>query len=405
MRGGRTIMIFSVLFATTAACTPAPVPPEPQPSPHPPITWRSAALPDPGGGATATVRDLVPCGGSLLAVGAIRLAGDPSVAPNEQPPPSFRPAAWRWDGSWRPLTLKPVTYYGERAVLRSAACRGNEIVAVGAASGGAHGNPRVTTWRGDSGSVLAENPNSDFQLFGGPEAVNVGDVAAGGPGFTIVGNWLDQAKRPGATVWLSGDGREWRRLPDNPVLSSTPEQNRMATALVARTDAAGARQLLLIGAERVHLTVTPLLLSSADGVRWRREELPGPGTLQRIAGDGEDLLALGLRADRTVGWRRTSDSAGWHEVGAFDLDQGTRPAQLGGAAQVGPTTLVAGCGGSTCGLWRSDDHGTQWTQLNPPATLAARADSTVRLAATGGLVALLYDDGKNAQILLAQSPL
>lgn len=412
MRGGRTPLLLLLLLATTAACTSTtatPAPPSASPTLSAPIAWRPVALPSAPGGIGVTVRDIARCGDHWLAVGAVRLAADPTVAPNEQPTPAFRPGAWLTDpqGRWRSLTMRPISYYGERAILRSVACRDGAFVAVGAASGGAHGNPRVTTWRGVADG-LAENPNNDFQLFGGPAAIGVGRIVAGGPGFVIVGNWLDPQNRPAPTVWLSSDGRSWRRLPDNPTFASTAGQTKHAADLLSATDSAGGSpgQLLLVGQESDGSTYTPFLASSTDGLTWHRVPVPGTGNLLAVGG-GVDLIALGRRADAVVSWHRPAAPAAaqWHETGSFTPDKGPQPAEVGGVVQVGPTTLAAGCGGVTCALLRSEDFGAHWLTLPLPAVLAARADSTVRLAAGGGSVLLLLDDGKNAQMFLVGLPL
>ncbi|MEK8110046.1 hypothetical protein NKG94_48215 [Micromonospora sp. M12] len=91
-----------------------------------------------------------------------------------------RPAAWRsTDGrGWVPLPLRPKSYYGERAILYAVGCHEGRIAVIGARSGGAHGNPRVRTWRQDTDGGLSEVA-AEFELYGGPDAVSASRIAGG----------------------------------------------------------------------------------------------------------------------------------------------------------------------------------------------------------------------------------
>ena len=85
---------------------------------------------------------------------------------------------------------------------------------VGAKSGGAHGNPRVTTWyRRDDG--VFTDVVAAFELYGGPLAVTVGRIAGGPDGWLIAG-----ARTSGAAVWLSDDATDFRLVDGDPALSS-----------------------------------------------------------------------------------------------------------------------------------------------------------------------------------------
>ena len=83
---------------------------------------------------------------------------------------------------------------------------------IGSRSGGAHGNPRVTSWyqRADGALVDMQAP---FELYGGPEAVSVRRVVAGPSGWLIAGNRLS-----GAAVWVSADATDFRIVDDDTVM-------------------------------------------------------------------------------------------------------------------------------------------------------------------------------------------
>jgi hypothetical protein len=308
--------------------------------------------------------------------------------------PSYQPAAWLAEpsGRWRPLTVKPVSYYGERAVLRSVACRDGEIVAVGGASGGVHGNSRVTTWHGVAAEqTLTENPPAEFELFGGPSAIEVGQIAAGpGHTFAIAGNWLDSQRRPAAAIWRSADGKSWQRLPDDPTRSSTEAAVIRATDMFADADG-----YLLAGEQRAAGSVTPYLLRSSDGLNWARVAVPHEGGLLAAG----EVLVGALGSDLLV-WR--DDDGQWAGAGGFVVDDGPAPAQTGGAGRYGSYTAVAACGGSGCGVWTAADGTSAWTPLAGPSLPAVTPSSTIGLVTDGTRMLLLTDTGTKTQIFLGE---
>nr|BFE76887.1 hypothetical protein GCM10020092_101880 [Actinoplanes digitatis] len=164
--------------------------------------WAQATLPGPG---PHLVRDATACGGRWYAVGGRAGAGGETS-----------PAAWdSADGrTWRSLELAPLpgSYYGPRSVLRSVACANGRIAAVGSRGGGAHGNPRVSTWY-QRGEVLAEAP-APFETYGGDTAVDVGPISGGPAGFLIAGN-----RTSGAAAWISADGTDFRLFEGAPGLA------------------------------------------------------------------------------------------------------------------------------------------------------------------------------------------
>src|SRR5262249_43304829 len=68
-------------------------------------------------------------------------------------------------GSWTPIPLDPSSFYSHQARWRSVIVDGREIYAFGDAPGGAHFNPRWTTWQGTVDGVT-EYPQF-FETFGG----------------------------------------------------------------------------------------------------------------------------------------------------------------------------------------------------------------------------------------------
>ncbi|MGW4531734.1 hypothetical protein ACWEOI_12370 [Nocardia sp. NPDC004340] len=117
--------------------------------------WRELPLPQPG----ARILAFAPTpGGGVLALGSIPAADVRA------------PAAWSTtDGThWIPVPVHPETPYSARAELISAGT-GEHTVVLGRAFGGAHSNPRMSVWSGDTHG-LTEHEQA-FEMFGGPHGL------------------------------------------------------------------------------------------------------------------------------------------------------------------------------------------------------------------------------------------
>ncbi|GAA3350936.1 hypothetical protein GCM10020358_78730 [Amorphoplanes nipponensis] len=314
----------------------------------PPNAWTELSLPGPG---TRLLRDGVACGGQWYVVGG-RAAPDGGTSP----------AAWAsTDGrSWRSVTLAalPGSYYGPRSVLYAVACAGGRIAAIGSRSGGAHGNPRVSTWHQRPDGSLAEAA-APFETYGGDTAVDVGRMAGGPSGFLIAGN-----RTGGAAAWLSPDGTAFRLFENAPGLARA----------FARDGAVLDGQFWLVGG----LGDAPAAWSSADGASWRRAALPdeeGYQELQRVVRLGAALVAVGPRGDTFGAWR----GPGWTAVGRFGRPDATGIRSL----TVSDGRLYAATAGR---LWRSADAGRSWLTVTTPrrarplSAVAGRDDRVLLIA-------------------------
>ncbi|GID96661.1 WD40/YVTN/BNR-like repeat-containing protein [Amorphoplanes digitatis] len=312
--------------------------------------WAQATLPGPG---PHLVRDATACGGRWYAVGGRAGAGGETS-----------PAAWdSADGrTWRSLELAPLpgSYYGPRSVLRSVACANGRIAAVGSRGGGAHGNPRVSTWY-QRGEVLAEAP-APFETYGGDTAVDVGPISGGPAGFLIAGN-----RTSGAAAWISADGTDFRLFEGAPGLAGRSPRT------LARAGAVLDGRFVLVGA----LGAAPAAWTSRDGTAWTRSGVPvraGVAELQRVVPLGPDLIAVGTRDDTFGAWRGPA----WTPAGRFGRADGGGVRSL--AVAGGRLYAVAG------GLWRSTDGGRSWLSvITPrgaglPAAVAARDDQVLLVA-------------------------
>ena len=225
--------------------------------------WRLLTMPS----ADTRVLAIVPNGNGVLVLGSV-------------PGPDGRaPGAWTTtDGtSWHPVPLQPHTAYAGQAELTSVGAAGGRIMALGQAFGGAHSNPRLTVWSGDTaGLVEHEQP---FEMFGGPHAIAVNDAAARPGTALLVGQWDGATGRYGAAVWTSPDGATWHRNADDPALASAVGEQTAASGA-----AAGPMGFLVAGDTLHGVTLTPLAWTSPDGLTWHRVPVPADTTTSQAGG-------------------------------------------------------------------------------------------------------------------------
>lgn len=356
------------------------------------VAWEAAALPVPPGPAGRTVlRDVAWCDGTWYAVGGVQLTS----TLGSDPYPESRPAWWSsTDGrTWTSRDLAPEDYFAKGAVLLTVGCHGDDVAAVGARPGGAHGNPRTSSWYLREDGVLVDVPAA-FTLYGGVEAVNTARMVGGPRGWTISGNRLS-----GAAVWTSSDAHEFELVDTDPALMHDEEHRFLAIAQTATPDGwVLVGNVLADGAGQLG----PQAWSSADGRTWSREDVPTTdrfADLERVTTVGDDVVALGVRGDGFGVWRR--DAAGTWSLGAafgaLDPDRSGAPAVSGiTASDVG--LMAAVTDGSVYRLWSSPD-GETWREVaTPPGPPHNAADQTMALASDGTTVLLLADDGETAAL-------
>ncbi|AKU15181.1 hypothetical protein [Luteipulveratus mongoliensis] len=192
--------------------------------------------------------------------------------------------------------MKPVTAYGQLAELVMGAVRGSRVVAYGQAFGGAHSNPRPTTWTADvtdQGGTFVEHEQS-FTMFGGEDAISVNAEAATASTAVLVGGWDGPGGRYGAASWTSPDGVTWTRHADADGLSSAVGEQTAASGVTSTGSGFVALGSTMRG-DAGGLVVVPLAWLSQDGVGWRRVALPASGPARAdVAGcDGSGCVVVG----------------------------------------------------------------------------------------------------------------
>lgn len=327
--------------------------------------WQELAGPAPG----ARILSFVPVGGELLVLGSV-------------PGPEGRaPAAWTTtDGrGWRAVPVEPHSPYAFQAELAAAGVADGSVTVLGQAFGGAHGNPRMTVWRGDVHG-LTEHPQA-FELFGGPHAIAVSDAAAVPGTALLAGQWDGASGRYGAAIWLSPDGVTWQRRADDPVLASARGEQTSAVAATA-----GPSGFLLTGNTQQASRLVPLVWTSPDGGTWRRIELPATesAVAQRAACDGAGCVVLGSTAGsrpHALCWPRTDapGSAGPEGADVETSQVVVRAAGLLAALRIDGHARLASLN-RDCTAWRDIPLPARTTEIRlaalPGAILVAATEAT-----------------------------
>ncbi|GIJ77426.1 hypothetical protein SAMN05443287_112125 [Micromonospora phaseoli] len=381
--GGHRFLTAGALLVLLLAGCPAPEREAADPGPLR-ADWRQVRLPPPDGSGRIVLRDLAACGGRWYAAGAVAdAAGGTS------------PAVWSSaDGAvWTPVPVVADSYYGRRSVLFSVACRDGVVAAVGGKVGGAHGNPRVSTWwqRGDG--TLVEVAAS-FETYGGPKAVNVSRLAAGPGGWLIVGN-----RSSGAAAWVSPDAAEFTLIEGAPELASDDRGVTWAFDAVA-----GPSGWLAVGGVLApgRIDRDPAAWVSGDGRGWQRSTLPGTEAyeeMQRVVLVDGLPVGVGLRGRAFGAWRQ--ESAGWVAAGGFGRVAAGIPS-VGALAVSAEQVLAVVSDGERYGGWLSVDRGDGWRAVELPVAAPVGAQQGVSLVGVGERWWLAVDDGTGTSLWIGR---
>jgi hypothetical protein len=364
------VLLALVLAAAgcVAACSDA----EEEPTPVT-VTWAEHPLPAPAGApGRSVVRDAVQCGDGWWVVGAVFLDH-----PTEDR--DTRPATWFSPDreAWTSVPVDADTFWGRRAILNSIACSRDRIAVVGARSGGAHGNPRVTTFWLDGDTLV--DVRTVFTQYGGISATNVGPIAGGPTGWLIAGN-----RTSGPGVWFTDDPRGFGLTDDGDLVS-----------LAQGAGWAGDEWVLVGAGARTgrHLDQDPLAWGSPDGLTWTPQEMPagdGSEDVHRVVRrDDERLLAVGRSPDGFASWVRDDD--GWGERVDFGAvaDEWRGAPYVASLATTPLGVLATVSTGNHYELWHTDD-GRDWRQVDVPLEPTTAGDHTL-VAATGDDLLLVGD--------------
>jgi hypothetical protein len=352
--------------------------------PSPTLTWQQRTLPV-SAGERAVVQSAAWCGGRWYVAGATAdTRGD------------TRPAVWSSDDgrTWRHVRLHPgADYYAERAILTSVACSHGHIAALGAKPGGAHGNPRVETWRQQSDGSLAA-VQAPFEQYGGQDAVSVNRLSGGAGGFLVTGTRVS-----GAAVWSSSDGNRFTIHERAPGLADTSAATTQALDAVW-----WGRSWTVVGDATRSTGLVATVWTGTVGGPWTPTSLPrgaGLTTAERVVGTGGGPVVAGLDGHAVGIWGESGGRwAHWATFGAT-VPGATSPAYVAGLAWTGSRLAVVYSDGARFRLELGVR--TSWTGAPLPAAVGVRGDHTVTVAAHGKSLLLLTDDGRQGRVWLASS--
>jgi hypothetical protein len=290
--------------------------------------------------------------------------------------------------------VAPASFYGGQDVLYAAACRDGRLAALGARSGGAHGNPRVSAWTQAGGAAALVEAGPAGELSGGVPDGDVARVAGGPGGWLVVGG---AGPAPGA--WGSADGRVFRRWP------ATAGEVGVTGAAVYDVVAGGGSWWAVGSVLRRGGGVDPVasVWSSADGRAWRRVSAPAPdggAELQRVAWTGSGPVAVGRSGDGFRAWWAAGGR--WSVGDRFGSAGSARLSAVRGFGAAGADLWAVVTGGDGCRLWRSADRGRSWREADLPA--AVPPDARVAVTGQDGRLLLVMDDGRSAGSWVASSP-
>jgi hypothetical protein len=302
------------------------------------------------------------------------------------------------------------SYYGVRSVIFTADCRDGLPAAIGGRPGGAHGNPRVSSYRpvpATDATVALTEVAARFELYGGPTATNVGRLSAGPKGWMITGN-----RASGAAVWNSADAAKFEIVEAAPVLSSSADRKTWAADAVGRADG----WTVVGGAVTTgRIDRDPAVWTSTDGLTWQDVPVPAEpeyDELTLVEAQGDTLVAVGQSGPTFRAWRFVDGT--WLPSGRFGSTQGL--AQGGRAGAVIATSLTTTPGsvvaavtdGSAYQAFASADGGQTWRPLPLPMPAPAGTGTGIALAGVvdGGTPRLLLalDDGAAGRLFLADLP-
>jgi hypothetical protein len=388
-----------LLCGLIAACDRAT--PRPQPDPVS-LAWSPLSLPmPPGRPGTIALRDATTCGGRWYVVGAV-FGLDQSATVVHGPEGDTRPAMWTsTDGtSWTSMMLRPHSFYGERNVVYAAACRDGRLAAIGARAGGAHGNPRVATWRELADGSMDEVVEP-FETYGGPVAVKASRMAGGPPGWLIAGE-----RASGASAWLAApDAADFDLVEGAPELASDARGGTTGDDAVWFDETSGGHWVVVGGvlpADRGDRD--PAAWTSPDGRTWQRQSVPGSAgwdELHRVAVTGDALVAVGPRGPSFGAWRY-QDGA-WRDAAQFGDPGRTGLGAVASLASGTSGVFAMVSDGAHHTLWASTESGQDWRPVALPAAAPAGADRAAAVATLGDRLLLLVDDGKAGLAWMARA--
>lgn len=357
MRRALTALLGALLVGGAVACSGGSSSPLPIPSPRA-VPWAAVDLP------AGTFPLLVRSGDGVVVV-ATRTGQRASMYRVSVP----------GDGTPAPVSLVSHSVYAPGAHWVDLATDGTRVLALGRASGGAHGLPRWTVWNGTP-ERLVEQPQP-FETLGGPRS---GGLAAVGLGreAVLAGTWDDGGPGLDTRLWTQASPNAWERLPAASALVSTsrllPQPSGVAWSSAGLLLAGSVTEL---GEGSSVVTRATAWTAPAARGPWTRHDLPTKNTSARATGatcPGGAWWVVGLDGEGPAAWEVAS--SGTTEVPLPDVP--TTPGVPPAVAVAAGSVWVAVAGRDAVLLSRR--QGREWaTVQGPPGRPVSLAASPGRL--------------------------
>ena len=203
-----------------------------------------------------------------------------------------------------PIPVEATSFYGAVARWYALVADGSELRALGGRTGGGHGNPRWSTWRGDLDG-LAERNTPGIEVFGGWRGGGMVGVAVADGQAVIVGGRAGDAAGLDIAVWLE-QGDDWVEQPSaGTPLGATDDRLPFPTSVVgdgSRLLITGFTQRLGGGEVRVEATAW----FGAPTGPWERVDLPSEAAESRAdaaACEPEGCVIVGHGDGGLLAWR------------------------------------------------------------------------------------------------------
>ena len=194
-------------------------------------------------------------------------------------------------------------------------------------------------------------------------------VVAGGPGF-IAGGESYFEDHTDAAVWLSNDGRAWARV-ESPAFGEGVEAEAVASQWISDV-AAGPLGIVAVGAAGALENWDAAVWISTDGQDWNR--VPddagtfggeGDQTMRRVAYFGDNVIAVGDADGQAASWI-SADGATWTR-GQLTDPSGRLPSEsmMTDVVAAGPGLVAVGSIDHEArpAIWLSAD-GVSWSRVS-----------------------------------------
>lgn len=205
-------------------------------------------------------------------------------------------------GDWSAVPLRPDSFYADRARWRSVVTDGHRIFAFGDAPGGAHSNPRWTTWAGTVDG-MREYPQF-FETFGGWGAGGLTGMSMYQGEPLIIGSWSSESSGLDIAEWTA-DGNDWSRRDSTGTALANSKHALNVIRAVGQDPAGIALAGAVVKLADGQVTLQPAMWRRTTlEPEWVRLDLPAvaAGEATGVRCSGGSCVATGYVDDRLAIW-------------------------------------------------------------------------------------------------------